>query len=68
MTSSIILRLVRRWYRPDEAVERSRRTDEAHQRAIAIRVKSESVERRVVATRRSYERASARMNRNGGHV
>lgn len=68
MTSNLVLRLVRRWYHPDEAQERLRRTEEAHQRAIAIRVKSESVERRVVATRRSYERASARMNRNGGHV
>lgn len=68
MTSSIILRLVRRWYRPDEAVERSRRTDEAHQRAIAIRVRSEETSRRVMAARSSYERASARMNRNGGHL
>lgn len=68
MTSHLVLRLIRRWYTPGEAQERAKRTEDARLRAIAIRVKSESVERRVVATRRSYERASARMNRNGGHA
>ena len=64
----LLLRMVRRWYDPDEASERARRTEEARQRAIAIRVQSETLERRAAATRRSYERASSRMNRNGGHA
>lgn len=68
MTSSIILRLVRRWYRPDEANERRRRTAIAHERAIAIRIHSEAVEQRVAATRQSYERAGARLSKKGGHL
>lgn len=68
MTSSIILRLIRRWYTPDAAAERAARTAAAHDRAIAVRVESERVGRRVAATRMSYERASSRMNRKGGHA
>lgn len=67
MTSRLILRLIRRWYAPGEAERRARRTELAHQRAIEIRVRSEAVERRVSDTRKSYESASRRMNRNGGH-
>lgn len=67
MTNSLILRLVHRWYTPNEAEARLLRTERARQRAIAIRVRSEEVAQRVDATRKSYERASSRMNRNGGH-
>jgi hypothetical protein len=67
MTSPLLLRLIRRWYTPDEADERAARTERAHERAIRIRVKSEEVDRRVTATRESYRMANRRMNRNGGH-
>ncbi len=65
----VLFRAIRRWYDPAAAAERERRTAEARTRAIAIRVRSEAVERRVAATRRSYEQSSARMKRsNGGHA
>ncbi len=67
MTSNLLLRLIRRWYTPDDAAARQRRTEDAHQRAIAIRVRSEWVERRSAAVRRSYEHASDRISRNGGN-
>jgi hypothetical protein len=67
MTSPLLLRLIRRWYAPDEADARAARTERAHERAIRIRVKSEEVDRRVAATRKSYQQANHRMNRNGGH-
>ncbi len=66
MTARLILRAIRRWYDPEQARQREERTERARVRAIAIRVHSESVDRRVAATRRSYEMASRRLNHNGG--
>lgn len=68
MKMSAVLSRIVRWHSPDETRERIRRTEAQHARAIAIRVRSEEVDRRLRATRRSYERASERMHRNGGHA
>ena len=59
--SELILRLTSRWYDPAEQVKRERRTDTAHQKAIAIRRRSEAVGRSVEITRESYEEAGKRL-------
>ena len=59
--SELILRLTSRWYDPAEQNERERRTDTAHQKAIAVRRRSEMVGQRVEITRESYERAGKRL-------
>lgn len=65
----ILKRLVSHWYDPDEQKRRESRTDEAHQRAIQVRVYSEDVDRKVKqvgqkagALRDSAERAGRRLS------
>ena len=59
--SELILRLTSRWYDPAEQVKREKRTDIAHQKAIAVRRRSETVAQRVENTRESYEEAGKRL-------